>query len=37
MIKKTNKIKKQLRFNSMMQSVGADYGDKDDYDPFDNV
>ena len=37
MNKNTNKIKNQLSVNKMMKSLGADYGDEDDYDPFEYI
>jgi hypothetical protein len=32
-----NNIKTKLGVNKMMKSLGADYGDEDDYDPFEYV
>lgn len=37
MDKNTNNIKNQLGVNKMMKSLGADYGDEDDYDPFEYI
>ncbi len=37
MDKNTNNIKAKLGFNSMMRTIGADYGDEDDYDPFEYI
>jgi len=37
MNKNINNIKNQLGYNQMLKSIGADYGDEDDFDPIENM